>query len=282
MITLDQFRRMIPTNKEPEVWYSIAMEFFPKYDINTTNRIAGFMSQCAQESLDFTILEENLNYSWSGLRRVFGKYFPTDDIAKIYERKPVEIANIVYDDARRGANKLGNVFPGDGWLFRGRGIKQITGRSNYAAFGRTVGLTAEGTIDYLITKRGAFESACWFWRVNNVASFADKEDVFGMTRRINGGTNGLEERRRRWHSAKAILLANPPRPSVNASSAVLETVQIGSRGNLVRDIQIALGIAADGVFGSVTDAAVKSWQRINRYTANGVLNETQIRKLIGR
>ena len=142
MITLEQFSAMIPKNRKAAEWYEAAVPMFEQYEINTVNRIAGFMAQCAHESADFTRLEENLNYSEKALNGVFGRYFGKGkrDAAE-YARDPEKIANYVYQDeyrSKRGA--LGNTEPGDGWLFRGRGIKQLTGRNNYAAFGETVGM----------------------------------------------------------------------------------------------------------------------------------------------
>jgi putative chitinase len=279
--TIEQFRAMIPTNREAAAWFEISREFFPRYEINTRNRIAGFMSQCAHESLDFTSLEENMNFSWNRLRAIFPRYFPTDESAKRVERNPEAIANIVYNDSNR-SNKLGNTRPGDGWLFRGRGIIQITGRWNYEAFGRTVNMTAEQAVSYLTTKRGAFESACWFWRTNNVSRAADADDNHQMTRIVNGGTHGLEERRVRYENAKRVLSNFSSNQSIAASNPVSRAVQIGSRGDDVRAIQRRLGVTADGIFGPITDAAVKSWQRLNRMEPNGILDENQINRILGR
>lgn len=145
MITLEQFGAMIPRNKETEEWYEAALTLFEEYEINTPLRIAGFMAQCAHESADFTRLEENLNYSEKALNSVFGRYFGKGKRdAKEYARDPKAIANYVYQDefrSKRGA--LGNTERGDGWRFRGRGIKQLTGRNNYRAFGKSVGMSAE-------------------------------------------------------------------------------------------------------------------------------------------
>lgn len=156
MITLEQFSAMIPSNKNPEAWYEAAVPMFEKYEINTNNRIAGFMAQCAHESLDFTRLVENLNYSEKALNSVFGRYFGKGKRnAKDYARNQEKIANYVYQDefrSKRGA--LGNVNPGDGWLFRGRGIKQLTGRNNYTQFANTVDMTAEEAAEYVSTPKG--------------------------------------------------------------------------------------------------------------------------------
>ena len=179
MITLQQFQQMIPTNKEAAEWYSIAIDLFDKYNINTVNRIAGFMAQTAHESQDFRILEENLNYSADRLVAVFPRYFgkgknnPSD-----YARNPQKLANLVYMDVNRTkSGALGNIQPGDGWKFRGGGIKQLTGRTNFTRFGESIGMTAEDASDYVRTKKGAFESACWFWKTNNLEKFADADNI---------------------------------------------------------------------------------------------------------
>jgi putative chitinase len=296
VITLQQFQQMIPTNREAADWYAIAIELFPKYNINTPNRIAGFMAQCAHESGDFRVLEENLNYSAEVLNRVFGRYFgaPPKRNAAEYARNPQKIANYVYMDEFRSPNsRLGNTQPGDGWKFRGGGIKQLTGRSNFARFGSSIDMTADQAADYVRTKKGAFESACWFWRTNNIERFADRDDIDGMSRAINGGDNGLEDRRNRYNRAKSVLSSNRPPQSfptpVNSqiTDSVTQqpnstTIRRGSTGDIVRQIQRALKLNADGSFGPATEQAVKSWQRINRFTADGVLTTEQINRILGR
>ena len=166
---------MIPTNKKVAMWHKAMLEIFPKYEINTPNRIAGFVAQCAHESTNFTALEENLNYSEAQLLKVFGRYFgpaPKRNAAE-YARKPEMIANYVYMDEFR-VSKMGNVNPGDGWLFRGRGLKQLTGRENYTNFGKSIGMTAEEAAVYVATEKGAIESACWFWNRNKLNAVAEK------------------------------------------------------------------------------------------------------------
>jgi putative chitinase len=292
MITLQQFSQMIPTNKEATEWYAIAMDLFPKYNINTANRIAGFMAQCAHESGDFRVLEENLNYSSENLLRVFGRYFgpPPKRNANEYARKPEMIANYVYmDEFRSPSSRLGNTQPGDGWKFRGGGIKQLTGRSNFAKFGASINMTADQAADYVRTKKGAFESACWFWRTNNLERFADRDDVDGMSRAVNGGDNGLIDRRNRYSRAKTIIggkVSAFPTPVNNqiTDSVTQQNISLrrGSTGDTVRQVQRALKLSADGVFGPVMEQAVRSWQRINRFTADGVLTAEQINHILGR
>lgn len=292
MITLQQFQQIIPTNKEAAEWHAIASDLFPKYNINTTNRIASFMAQCAHESGDFRLLEENLNYSEETLNKVFGRYFgaPPKRSASEYARKPEKIANYVYmDEFRSPSSRLGNTQPGDGWKFRGGGIKQLTGRSNFARFGESIGMTADKAADYVRTKKGAFESACWFWKTNNLERFADRDDIDGMSRAVNGGDNGLADRRNRYAKAKSIIgktsSAGPVNPQITDAVTQAKpdaTLKRGSTGDLVKQVQSALKLTADGTFGAMTETAVKSWQRINRFTADGVLNAEQINRILGR
>lgn len=288
MITIDQFEKMIPTNKEPDEWYTIALELFPLYGLITRNRIAGFMAQAGHESGDFKTLQENLNYSETALLKTFSRYF-TKEIAKQFARKPEMIANRVYDDANR-TNKLGNTQLGDGWRFRGRGLIQLTGRWNYEKFGKTIGKTAEETAVYMESKRGAMESALWFWETNNLNRFADADDIQGMSRAVNGGDNGMSDRVSRYSKNKTTLSSfngsTPVNPQI--TDAVTEVIpqsrslQRGSRSDLVKQIQSALKIGADGVYGVTTEAAIRSWQRTNKYLITGRLDEEQIKKILGK
>jgi putative chitinase len=283
MITLEQFSAMIPKNKDPESWYNAAVPMFEKYDINTPNRIAGFMAQCAHESLDFTRLEENLNYSEKALNSVFGRYFGEGkrDAAK-YARKPEKIANYVYQDefrSKRGA--MGNVNDGDGWRFRGRGIKQLTGRNNYTAFGKIIGMSAEETAEYVATPEGALESACWFWKTNKLDKWADKGDNVGLTKKINGGTIGLDDRNRRWKEALGILGGEVPVSKPTASSAAVRTLRKGMKGDDVAKMQKAIGVGADGDFGPGTLVAVKKWQKLNGLVADGIVGPATQAKMFG-
>lgn len=200
-ITQVQFGSMIPTNSNVPIWYQPAMDMFAKYQINTKNRIAGFMSQCGHESSDFKNTLENLNYSWQRLRQVFPKYFPTDASAQAVDRKSEAIANIVY------ANRLGNgnTASGDGWKFRGHGLIQLTGRSNITNFGSSIGMNADQAVVYCETPKGALESACWYWKTNNLNRFCDADDILGLTKAINGGTIGLDDRTARYQKAKSII-----------------------------------------------------------------------------
>jgi putative chitinase len=200
-LNLEKLKKCVPNNKDHAGLMNAFNKVFEKYEINTKERVAGFLAQCGHESLDFTVLKENLNYGAKGLRGIFGKYFPDDATAAKYERKPEMIANRVY--ASRMGN--GNEASGDGYKFRGRGAIQLTGCSNYTAFAKDVGKTIDETIVYLETLEGAIESACWFWKKNGLNEIADKKDITLMTKRINGGTIGLEDRKKHWEKNLQVL-----------------------------------------------------------------------------
>jgi putative chitinase len=282
--TLSHLQQMIPGNTESAEWYNALCEMLPKYDITTPERVVGFVTQCAHESNNFRNLEENLNYSGDALIRVFGRYFgaPPKRNASEFARNPEKIANYVYmDEFRSPSGRLGNTQPGDGWRFRGRGIKQLTGRNNYAAFGKSIGMTAEQAADYVATKKGALESACWFWKTNNLNRFADRKDITGLSRAINGGNIGLDDRTNRWNRGLTIIgsvapLNAAPTASSSASQAVLRR---GSNGPEVVRLQRALGISADGNFGPGTETALRQWQAGAGLTADGVAGPQTLSRL---
>jgi putative chitinase len=201
-LTVEQFKKLFPRNKEAEIWVGALNSILPQYDIDTPKRVAAFLAQCGHESLGFTELSENLYYSANGLRIHFGKYFKTVDPLK-YEKKPEKIANRVY--ANRMGN--GNEASGDGWKYRGRGLIQLTGKSNYAAFSAAMKVDAVTTPDLVsISKKIALLSAIWFWNKNKLNALADKSSITAMSKKINGGVNGLEERIKLYN--KAILILN--------------------------------------------------------------------------
>jgi len=175
---------------------------FQHSSLTTLNRRASFLAQVAHESAQFTVVSENLNYSAAGLRKVFRKYFPTDELAAEYARKPSKIANRVY--ANRMEN--GDEASGDGWRYRGRGFIQLTGKRNYRLCGKDLGINLLEDPDYVSRSPvGAIESALWFWTVNNLNSYADRDDLKGQTRKLNGGFNGLEERLKYYEEVKRVL-----------------------------------------------------------------------------
>jgi putative chitinase len=200
-LTVDKLKSCVKNNKQPEQLHAALSTLLPKYEIESVERVAGFLAQCGHESMDFTVLKENLNYGAKGLRSIFGKYFTDDVTATRYERKPEMIANKVY------ANRMGNgdEKSGDGYKYRGRGAIQLTGKENYTNFAKSIGKTLDETIVYLETLEGALESACWFWKKNGLNEIADKKDIVAMTKRINGGTIGLEDRKKHYEHNLEVL-----------------------------------------------------------------------------
>jgi putative chitinase len=280
LITVDQLRAMIPTNKEVEAWCEELNKALPKYDITTDQRIAGFISQCAHESMDFNAMSENLNYREETLNKVFPRYFgPGKRNAAEYARNPEKIANYVYMDEFR-TSKLGNVHPGDGWRFRGRGLKQLTGRDNYTRFAKDYDLTAEEAAVWVETKEGALASALWFWNTNKLNPVADTGNVAALTKKINGGDIGLADRQARYAKAMAAL-GGKIDTSAPVTAAVSETLRRGSKGEAVKRMQAKLGLTADGDFGPGTEAALKKWQAANGLTADGVVGPKTLAKLLG-
>jgi putative chitinase len=282
--TRDHLAALIPGNPKVDAWYAALIEILPKYGINTPRRVAHFVSQCAHESNNFRSLEENLNYSADSLTRVFPRYFGAGKRdATQYARQPEKIANYVYMDQFRTA-KMGNINEGDGWRFRGRGLKQLTGRDNYTRFGKSVGMTAEEAAEYVATEKGAIESACWFWDTNKLNTIADTDDVVKMTKRINGGDIGLADRQQRYTRAMQVLTgAAPVAAAAPAAGGVNlnETIRVGSRGETVKAVQAKLGLTADGAFGPGTERAVKAWQAANGLTADGIVGPKTLAKLLG-
>ena len=174
----------------------------PKYGIADSRlRLAHFFAQILHESGCMRFDMENLNYSSDALRQVFGKYFPTKEGADVYARQPERIANKVY------ANRMGNggEASGDGWRFRGRGLIQLTGRSNYQAFADWVGDQKVMEDPDLVSSEYAVHSAVFFWDRNALNKLADKDDVVGLTKRVNGGENGLAHRRELLNKANGLL-----------------------------------------------------------------------------
>lgn len=211
-LTISQLRQLLPKNKYVEHWHHALSVLLPDYDIDTPRRVAAFIAQCAHESGGFNVLQENLNYKPQALRRLFSKYFPDDAIAGQYCAKPNKqeaIANRIY------ANRMGNgdESSGDGYRFRGRGLIQLTGRSNYQNFADSIEvdgrpLKIDEVPAYLETFEGAAQSACWFWETNNLNKWADEGDILTLTKRINGGTIGLEDRKKHYEHALHVLGAH--------------------------------------------------------------------------
>ncbi len=175
-----------------------------KFQINTPLRLCHFLAQCGHESGNFKAVNENLNYGAKGLRGIFGKYFPTDAKAAEYERKPEKIANLVY------GGRMGNgpEASGDGYKYRGRGYIQLTGKDNYAAFDKVVAEDITATPDLVATKYPLL-SAAWFWNSRKLNELADKgatdAEVTSITKKVNGGTIGLEDRIKHFKEFYSLL-----------------------------------------------------------------------------
>ena len=278
---------LIPGNKDVDAWYDALVDVLPKYGINTERRMAHFISQTTHESNNFRSLEENLNYSEKSLLAVFGRYFgaaPKANAAE-YARNPEKIANRVYNDEFR-KYKMGNTQPGDGWRFRGRGLKQLTGRENYTGFGKFMGMSAEEAAEYVATPKGAVESACWFWDTKKLNNIADTDDVVKMTKIINGGNIGLADRQARYKKAMEVF-GNPVSIAEahddddnDMDVSDIGTLRKGSKGEGVKMMQEALGIGADGAFGPGTERALKAWQAKNGLTADGIAGPMTLAKLL--
>ena len=185
-----------------ESWLLPLNETFERFNINTPLRKACFIGQCAHESGHFKFLEENLNYKADSLMRVWPKRF-NHALAQECAHNPEKIANVVYAD--RMGN--GDSESGDGYAYRGRGLIQLTGKVNYDAFGNAMGLDVLENPDYLATPEGACLSAGWFWEHHGLNELADQNELEQMTKRINGGTLGLQERATLMQQALDVLSA---------------------------------------------------------------------------
>jgi putative chitinase len=203
MATLEQLAEIFPHAKHDNLAkYCDALNAaMAEFEIDTPKREAMFLAQCGHESGSFSAVNENLNYKAESLRKVFPKYFPTDELANAYAKKPEMIANRVY------ASRMGNgdEHSGDGYRYCGRGLIQLTGKSNYENFAASLEIAPEEAAEYLATFEGAAQSACWFWESNNLNVEADAGDIKKMTRKINGGYIGLEDRIRHYEHALHIM-----------------------------------------------------------------------------
>ena len=210
MATFQQFRQLVPNTKYPQQWYEALFgkqtelsgkSLLEEYEIITPKRIAAFMAQCGHESGGFVWLTENLNYSAAGLMRTFKNYFKDSATAEAYARQPDRIAARVY------ASRMGN---GDeasmeGAVYKGRGLIQVTGKDNYFWFAASLQITPEEASEYMQTFEGAAQSACWYWEQTSLNKLADQGDILNMTKRINGGTIGLEDRKKHYEHALHVL-----------------------------------------------------------------------------
>jgi putative chitinase len=209
-----------------EKWVDAVAAACQEFGIDTPQRIAGFLSQCAHESGGFTMLQENLNYRAATMATVWPTRFAEREpdpknpgktkakkdakganipnkFALALERKPEMIANVVY------SGRMGNgpTESGEGWLYRGRGLKQLTGKDNHRACSAGLGVDLVANPDLLLEPVYAARSAAWFWSTNKCNAFADAGDIEGLTKRINGGLIGIDDRKKRYASAMSSLSA---------------------------------------------------------------------------
>ena len=199
--TRDKFKTIIGNNPYIDEWYEAIIQILPDYDIDTVPRVAAFLAQTAHESGNYRAIKENLNYKAESLCKVWPRYFPTLEIAKSYEKQQERIANRAY------ANRMGNgpEESGDGWKFCGRGLIQLTGKDNYSRYAQSLEISLDEASEHLTTFEGCVQSAAWFWEANNLNQWADKGDILTLTKRINGGTIGLEDRIKHYNHALHVL-----------------------------------------------------------------------------
>ena len=200
-LTTKQLKDMVHGIPYADHWVEALNQLLPDYGINTPKRMAAFIAQCAHESGGFKFLKENLNYKAESLMKTFPKYFHTRELADQYAKKPEKIANRVY------GNRMGNgdEASGDGFRYCGRGLIQLTGKDNYSWFAASLEISVEEAAAYLETFEGAAQSACWFWETNNLNVEADAGDIKKMTKKINGGYIGLEDRIKHYEHALHVL-----------------------------------------------------------------------------
>jgi len=191
-LTKEQLSKLLPKNPYLDHWFHALEQLLPDYEINTPKRMAAFLAQCAHESGNFTATKENLNYRPESLVKLFSKYFdlPTAQKYCALPNKQEAIANKIY------ASRMGNgdEASGDGYRYCGRGLIQVTGKANYTDFADSLEIKPEEAAEYMHTFEGAAQSACWFWESRKLNTYADRGDIKGMTKIINGGYIGLEDR----------------------------------------------------------------------------------------
>ncbi|QAU04575.1 hypothetical protein Va1_316 [Vibrio phage Va1] len=260
-LTWEQFSKLYPNCKQPKEWFEAMDEVFQKTSIKTIKRQAAFIAQCGHESGGWRVFSENLNYSSKALNIVFAKYFKrAGRDASAYHRQPERIANVVY--ANRMGN--GNTVSGDGWKYRGRGPIQLTGKNNYQAFEKSSlfrsnfgDLSIVDNPDLVSTNKSiALLSAIWYWETNNLNKYSDSFNIKTLTKRINGGYNGLEDR---IHHYSKIMCE------------IVGIQKIGANNPNVAILQEMMGLYPDGIFGKNTHSSILKIQRSNRLTQDGIV-----------
>jgi putative chitinase len=182
-----------------EKWLEPLSGTFTRYEINTPERQAAFIGQCSHESANFKTLQENLNYSAEGLMKTWPSRFPTKEVADQYARQPAKIAGKVYN------GRLGNTSEEEAAKYLGRGLIQLTGKENYANCGSGIGVDLVGNPELLLDPEYAALSAGWFWNKKGLNALADASDFETMTKRINGGLIGLDDRKAKIAKALQVL-----------------------------------------------------------------------------
>jgi putative chitinase len=278
--TTKHLTEIIGANPYAKQWHEAICQVCPSYGIDTPSRLAAFLAQCAHESGNFKFLKENLNYRAASLQKIFPKYFPDAAIAERYASQPdkqAAIANRIY------ANRMGNgdEASGDGFRYCGRGLIQLTGKNNYTLFAASIETALEEIPEYLGTFEGAVQSACWFWDMNNLNKEADAGDIKLMTRKINGGYIGLEDRIKHYEHALHIFGGHVEHAASDKPTGVYETIKKGSRGSTVKALQEKLGLSADGSFGPGTEQALMEWQSENGLIPDGIAGPATLQKLLG-
>jgi putative chitinase len=278
MLTVRQFEELFPNCRDPKGWVEAMNEVLPENEINTPRRIAAFIAQCGHESGGWRTFSENLNYSAKALNVIFPKYFErAGREAEDYHRQPERIANVIY------ANRMGNgdILSGDGWRYRGRGPIQLTGYYNYVNFSGDMGIDADVDPDMVSEdKEVALLSAIWFWNKNNLNRYADDGDIKTMTRRINGGYIGLEDRIHHWEKALEMMGVESLEDDGTVNDGEFSLIKRGMRGESVALLQEALGLDNDGIFGPGTEKALKRWQLENGLISDGIAGPMALNKLI--
>ena len=201
--TIEKFQKCVPHCQDHAVWFRTFSEYFPKFEITTPERVAGFITQCQQDTKSFNLLEEDLNLNSVGLRRLYPRHFPIDALSEKYANNPSAIANKIY------SNKYGNgdEASGEGWKYRRRGLLPLVGKSNYEncsteLFGDT---RLVETPDLAATPEYAVLVACWFWNSGNLNRWCDEGNIPMLTRKANGFATGLDLKIAKWNTALEIL-----------------------------------------------------------------------------
>lgn len=258
-----QIKKILPQNRDPKTLFESLNSILPRYEIDTVERVSAFIGQCGHESQQFMMLTENLNYTASGLRKIFPAYFPTDKKALQFAHNPQKIANLVY------ANRMGNgdENSGDGWTFRGHGFLQITGRYMFEKFAGYINKSIEETMLYSKSLDGAMEISCWYWKTKNINADADRLDILGVTQKINPRLLGIEHRKYITRLALNVL--------GNNETKIPDTLKLGMTGEYVMSLQKQLTnhgyrVTIDGHYGKGTENAVKQLQIDSGLIADGI------------